>query len=117
MEKTMQHSANTHDELTTEAFNRQIKEVFLFLKYLCCRYFRAMKRLYRMMTFLLFITIFITAYTIFHPIKKYEGQASFAYNDLTKKLYGEMIDKVEALIQTRSYEQLREIIQLPLNQI
>lgn len=113
----MEHSDDPHDELTIEEFNRQLKGFFSFLKHLCILYFKGIKK-YKVAIFIAtFIIVAIGGYFIFNPIKKYEATASFTYNDLTRKLFGEMIDHANDLVYSHSYEQLKEITGLSLSEI
>ncbi|ANI88438.1 hypothetical protein A9P82_03440 [Arachidicoccus ginsenosidimutans] len=113
----MQQTKNTQDEVTVHEFLSQVKEILLFLKRLCTLYFRELGKRKAIHVFLLLCAIAGALSFIFHPIKKYEATASYKYDSPAGKLYGEMLDKVNGLIQTHSYTQLHQYIHLPLQQL
>lgn len=49
--------------------------------------------------------------------KIYEAQMTVSYNDFEKKIYADMIVKIDALAQSGHYEKLSEILQLPAEEL
>ena len=51
-------------------------------------------------------------YEYSQDVPYYEGKASFTYYELHKRIYGEMIEKLKKLAQTRSYKSLAQKLKL-----
>lgn len=64
--------------------------------------------------YLLLIGLFIGGGYGFYKFKQtpayFEGQASFTYNELHKKTYGEMTDKLRTLVHSKSYKTLANLL-------
>jgi len=110
----MQEQRVPNDELTMNEFNEQIKILVHFIRSIIHQYRKGLKRYWLAMTFLLVVITTGGLLYFFHAEKKFEGTASYGYTSLKRKLYGEAIDNVNELIQTRSYQQLHTL--LPLSQ-
>jgi hypothetical protein len=106
-----------NDELTINEFNEQIKILVHFIRSIIYQYCKGFKRYWLAMTLLLIVIITGGLLYFFHAEKKFEGKASYEYTSLKRKLYGEAIDNVNALIQTKSWFQLHHALPLSVNQL
>lgn len=113
----MQEERAPNDELTMNEFNGQIKLLVHFIRSIIHQYCKGFKRYWFVMTFLLIVITSGGLLYFLHAEKKFEGKASYGYTSLKRKLYGEAIDNVNALIQTRSYQQLQTLLPLGINQL
>jgi len=113
----MQEERVPNDELTINEFNEQIKLLVHFIRSIIHQYCKGFKRYWLAMTFLLIVITTGGLLYFFHAEKAFEGTASYGYTSLKRKLYGEAIDNVNALIKTRSYQQLHHALPLSLNQL
>jgi hypothetical protein len=113
----MQEERVPNDELTMNEFNEQIKILVHFIRSIIHQYCKGFKRYWLTMTVLLVLITAGGLLYFFKAEKKFEGKASYEYTSLKRKLYGEAIDNVNALIQTRSYQQLHHSLPLSINQL
>jgi hypothetical protein len=113
----MQEKITPNDELTINEFNEQIKLLIHFIRSVIYQYYKGFKRYWLAMIVLLVVISAIGLLYFSHSEKKYEGTASYQYNSLKRKLYGEAIDHINALIQTKSYAQLHKALPTSIQQL
>jgi|GEM_PF-3196939 len=113
----MQEEKAPNDELTINEFNEQVKTLAHFIRSVIHQYCKGFKRYWFIMTSLLVVITAGGLLYFLHAGNKFEGTASYGYTSLKRKLYGEAIDNVNALIQTRSYQQLQTLLPLNIHQI
>ncbi|SFF06593.1 hypothetical protein SAMN05518672_11538 [Chitinophaga sp. CF118] len=113
----MQEERAPNDELTINEFNEQIKILVHFIRSIIYQYCKGFKRYWFVMTSLLIVITAGGLLYFSHAEKKFEGKASYEYTSLKRKLYGEAIDNVNALIQTKSYLQLQDILPVSVDQL
>jgi hypothetical protein len=113
----MQEQRTPNDELTMNEFNEQVKILVHFIRSIIDQYCKGFRRYWLAMTFLLIVITGGGLLYFSHAEKKFEGTASYEYTSLKRKLYGEAIDNVNALIQTKSWFQLHHALPLSVHQL
>lgn len=113
----MQAEQTPRDEITLQEFNMQIRSVVIFIQSLIQFYFRGLRRYWLLMTALLLLLAIGIGSRYYNKTQVYTNKASFSYTELRRQLYGEMIDKLNDLVQTQSYTQLQKVLPRPIEQL
>ena len=70
------------------------------------------KHILWMLIFGMFTSLPFGAYYFFKP-KVYQAQMTVSYNHLEKKIYADIIDKLDAVVQSKNYKDLAKIFPMP----
>lgn len=103
------------DELSLKDFKNQLQQLRLFLRSLVKLAWDNTRRYYLLMIVLLAMFAVI-GYKQYKDSRIFEAKASFVYIELQKKTYGEMLDKLQDMIKTKSYNRVAEALTIPIGQ-
>lgn len=100
------------DELTLSELNRQLQLLGGFLYGAVLQYIKYMRRYRIWMVVILAIVVSAAGIYGYRSQGTFQGTASYTYNYLQKKTYGEMIGELNKLVETHDYTQLERLLQL-----
>jgi hypothetical protein len=103
------------DELSFKDFKNQLQQLRLFLRSILNLVGHNIRRYYLLMIPLLIIFAAF-GYKQYKDSKVFEAKASFVYIELQKKTYGEMLDKLQDMIEAKSYNRVAEALAIPLDE-
>lgn len=103
------------DELSFKDFKNQLHQLRLFLRGALNLTWRNIRRYYLLMIPLLIIFAAL-GYKQYKDSKIFEAKASFVYIELQKKTYGEMLDKLQDMIEAKSYHRVAEALSIPVDE-
>jgi hypothetical protein len=103
------------DELSFKDFKNQLHQLRLFLRGALNLTRRNIRRYYLLMIPLLIIFAAL-GYKQYKDSKIFEAKASFVYIELQKKTYGEMLDKLQDMIEAKSYHRVAEALAIPTDE-
>jgi hypothetical protein len=103
------------DELSFKDFKNQLHQLRLFLRSVLNLAKRNIRKYYLLMIPLLVIFAAI-GYKQYQDSKVFEAKASFVYIELQKKTYGEMLDKLQDMIEAKSYNRVAEALAIPIDE-
>lgn len=103
------------DELSFKDFKNQLQQFRHFLRSLVHLAWQNIRRYYLLLIVLL-AGFGFWAYREYKDSKIFEAKASFVYIELQKKIYGEMLDKVQDMIKAKSYNRVAEALGIPVDQ-
>lgn len=106
-----QNSEN--DELSLKDLKHQARQFRSFFLAVTRFAIQSFKRFY-LVFFILLVAAMALGYYQYISQKSFTATSSYVYNELTKKTYGEMIDKLQEMVLSSSYHQLAAELQLPL---
>ncbi|MFA6058772.1 MAG: hypothetical protein WC756_11285 [Taibaiella sp.] len=104
-----------NDELTLKEFKSQLHQLRLFLRGLLNLASNNVRKYYLLMI-PLFIIFAVIGYKQYKDGKVFEAKASFVYIELQKKTYGEMLDKLQDMIEAQSYSRVAEALAIPIDE-
>jgi hypothetical protein len=99
------------DELSFQDFKNQIRQLRKFLQGLLLVAGRSIKRYY-LLLILLLAGVAALGYYQYKNSRVFEARTSYVYIELQKKMYGEMIDKLQEMILSGSRQRLAEALHL-----
>ncbi len=103
------------DEVSLQEFKSQLNSFRSFLRQLILGAFVLVKR-YFILMLLLAIGFASLAFYQYKYLRSYSARSSYVYIESRKKVYGEMIDKLQEMIKTGSYRQVAKSLNLTLPQ-
>lgn len=99
------------DELSFQDFKQQWQLLRKFLRSILGIAIRSIRRYYPLLLVLLAVFA-VLGYYRYKGSKVFEARASYVYVELQKKTYGEMIDKLQDMIKSGSYNRLAGSLQI-----
>ena len=110
LQHTFHMVQTTQDEAPLKGIQNYLQTVKLFYTHLFGWFFKRLIHYW----YLLFLGLLLGigyGYLKFKQTPAYfEGQAAFTYNELHKKTYGEMTDKLRTLVHSKSYRSLSKLL-------
>lgn len=102
---------HSNDELTLSEFKSQFQQLQKFVVSIAKYILRSLTRYY--LLFILLCAGFLgLGYYLFISQKTFTATSTYVYNELSKKTYGEMIDKLEDMILSGSYHKVAEALKI-----
>ena len=106
---------NDEDEVSLKEFKSQLNSFRSFLRQIVWGVITLIRR-YIILILLLAVGFGSLAFYQYKYLRSYTARASFVYIESQKRIYGEMIDKLQLMIKTGSYNQVAKSLNLPLSQ-
>lgn len=107
----MSEKKDFDDELSLQDFKQQLLQLRLFLNNLF-RLAISYTKKYLILIAVLLVAFAILGYYKYKESRVFEAKASFVYQELQKKTYGEMLDKLDYMIQSGSYNKVANALSL-----
>jgi hypothetical protein len=112
----MEHMSNTekeqnNDELTFREFKNQFGQLQKFVVSISRYILKSLTRYY-LLFILLCVGFLGLGYYQYITQATFTATSSYVYNELSKKMYGEMIDKLEDMVLSGSYHQVAEALKI-----
>jgi len=107
----MSEKKDFDDELSFRDFKQQLLQLRLFLNN-TLRLLTAYTKKYFVLVVILLIGFSALGYYKYKESRVFEAKASFVYQELQKKTYGEMLDKLDYMIQSGSYAKVAAALSL-----
>lgn len=108
----MKESTLPQDELTLKEINNYLRQLRYFISYVAVHYLKGVRQHRLLMFTVALVVVAITVYLSRFSTMGFEAKATYTYNSLQKKVYGEMADKLDNLVQTHAYDKLAALLRI-----
>jgi hypothetical protein len=105
-----------NEELSFKDFKKQAEQLRVFIRMIAGLLWRSIRR-YAIVYLLLLAGFLAFGYYQYKAQKSFTAKASYIYSELPKKIYGEMMDKLQDMVKSGSYNQVARSLNMPPGQV